>query len=330
MSFYVVVSHAPFDSATLWAGLGASGQQNALNYVHNAGGCVLLSVGGATDSPFTLDPTSVGNEVAKYAQANNYDGIDFDIENIQVGFVYNGVECSAWLTTVTNTARQVLGSSATITHAPQGPYFGTIGGSDWTGTTGGYSAVEKNSKIDWYNMQFYNQGPTCYFDYTTLFVTSCSTFPNTAIKQVLANTGMSANKIVVGKPITTADASNGFLSAGDFGALLNTGISNGFDIGGYMGWKWEVEATTWVSQVGIVTVASAGTTTGASAATTNPTSKVNGGAVAIGVIGGLVVIGVVVAYLNRSKISARFSNKQARPLPTTRVTSPVTDQYRSM
>jgi chitinase len=303
MSFYVVSSHAAFDSATLWAGLGA-GQQDALNYVHNAGGCVLLSVGGATDVPYTLDPTSVGNEVAAYATANNYDGVDFDMENFQAGFVYNGIDLVSWLTTVTNTVRDTIGSEQTITHAPQSPYFGTIGGNDWTGPSGGYSAVEQRSSIDWYNVQFYNQGPQCYVDYTGLFVESdisCPVFPHTSVSEIAAGAGMSVNKVVVGKPITTADAGSGFLDAGTFGDLLRQAISSGINHGGYMGWKWEVEAQTWNSQIGSVVTTDAAFNSGfvhnpangsassknVSSSMTSTLSYVGIGFVAFGVVAGL-------------------------------------------
>jgi chitinase len=314
MSFYVVVNHASADSALLWDQLGAAGQANALAYVHSKGGCVLMSVGGATDNPYTLSAASVGSEVANHALANNYDGVDFDLENIAAGFVVGSVDCATWITDVTNAARSVLGTSATITHAPQAPYFGKIGSTtDWTGATGGYTAVEKNSKVDWYNVQYYNQGSTCYVDYTSLFVTPCSTFPDTSIQQVLANAGMSANKIVIGKPITTADAGSGFLDGASFGALLRQGISNGYQIGGYMGWKWETEAMTWPAAIGDVTVLA--TNTGAGASSSSTISTTTSGSYSPKVIGGVVGavcgVGLVGAgFIFRDKIRAKLVKRK--------------------
>jgi hypothetical protein len=255
MSFYVVTSHAPFDSTTLWGQLGAGGQQAALNYVHGKGGCVLLSVGGATDVPYAMDPNAVAAEVSNYVKANNYDGVDYDLENFQPGMVYNGINVVPWLTTLTTATRNAIGAGKTITHAPQSPYFGVIGGNDWTGPTGGYSTIEQQTSIDWYNMQFYNQGPSCYVDYNGLFVNSgpsCPTFPHTSVNEIVANAKMPVNKIVIGKPVTTADGGSGWVDAGTFGNLLRQGLANGINHGGYMGWKWEVEAQSWVKAIGTV------------------------------------------------------------------------------
>jgi len=255
MSFYVSTAHAAYDAANAWQAMGAAAQQSALSYVHGKGGCVLLSIGGATDSPFALNPSSLGTEVGQYALNQQYDGIDFDIENLAAGFTSGGVNAAQWLVSVTNAARNVLGSSRTITHAPQAPYFGNVGGSQWTGTSGGYSSVEHQSTIDWYNVQFYNQGASCYVDYAGLFTNSCSNFPGTSVAEIASSAKMSASKIVVGKPITTADGGSGFISGGQFGSLLRQAEANGIKVGGYMGWKWEAEAASWTSQVGNVAVA---------------------------------------------------------------------------
>jgi len=255
MSFYIGTAHAAYDSAEVWQSIGAAAQQSALSYVHSKGACVLLSVGGATDAPFSLDPASLGAEVAQYALNQQYDGIDFDIENVDPGFTSGGVNFAQWLISATNAARNILGSSRTITHAPQAPYFGNIGGSQWTGSTGGYSTVEQQTSVDWYNVQFYNQGPACYVDFGGLFQNSCTNFPGTSVQEIASSAKMPLNKIVVGKPVTTADAGTGFLSGAQFGDLLRQAQSNGIQIGGYMGWKWEAEAATWPSQIGNVAVA---------------------------------------------------------------------------
>eukprot|EP00475_Leptophrys_vorax_P012784 TRINITY_DN1915_c0_g1_i2.p1 TRINITY_DN1915_c0_g1~~TRINITY_DN1915_c0_g1_i2.p1 ORF type:complete len:269 (+),score=71.00 TRINITY_DN1915_c0_g1_i2:296-1102(+) len=254
MSFYIPSAHGPYDSAQAWQSMGAAAQKSALQYVHGRGGCVLLSVGGATEAPFGMDPSALGGEVAQYALNQQYDGLDFDIENINSGFKSSsGSDVAQWLISVTNSARSVLGSSKVITHAPQAPYFGPIGASNyWTGSTGGYSSVEKNSHIDWYNIQFYNQGSGCYVDFSGLFQSSCSNFPKTSVKEIMTNADVSANKIVVGKPVTTGDAGSGYLSASQFGNLLREAYADGLNVGGFMGWKWESGAETWANQVGSV------------------------------------------------------------------------------
>jgi hypothetical protein len=74
------------------------------------------------------------------------------------------------------------------------PYFGAIGSAaanPWTLTTGGYSAVYAGAAaaIDFFNVQFYNQGPTCYTTYNSLFVNSldggaCPYFSGTSVAEI--------------------------------------------------------------------------------------------------------------------------------------------------
>lgn len=67
----------------------------------------------------------------------------------------------AWLVTFTKTLRNLL-PNAIITHAPQAPYF-----KNTYYPKGGYVTVDKQvgSLIDFYNVQFYNQGNTQYNTY---------------------------------------------------------------------------------------------------------------------------------------------------------------------
>lgn len=73
--------------------------------------------------------------------------------------------------------------------------------------------------IDWYNVQFYNQGDTEYKNYTTLFIHSeGSKFNHTAVFD-LQSSGIPNEMIVLGKPATPGDATNtGYVNASDLGA----------------------------------------------------------------------------------------------------------------
>ncbi len=66
-----------------------------------------------------------------------------------------------------------------ITHAPQAPYF-----KEDFYKNGGYATVDKQvgSLIDFYNIQFYNQGDTKYDTYDTLFIKSGGYFNGTSVK----------------------------------------------------------------------------------------------------------------------------------------------------
>jgi len=91
-----------------------------------------------------------------------------------------------------------------ITHAPQGPYFKN----DYY-RNGGYITVNNKvgSTIDFYNVQYYNQGSTLYDTYDGLFISSGGWSTGTSVKEIAAK-GIPMNKIVVGKPVTPSDASN--------------------------------------------------------------------------------------------------------------------------
>jgi chitinase len=71
--------------------------------------------------------------------------------------------------------------------------------------------------IDFYNVQFYNQGDTRYDSYNELFISASGFFSGTSVKEIIAR-GIPANKIVVGKPVNQGDASNtGTVSMTDLG-----------------------------------------------------------------------------------------------------------------
>jgi len=129
-------------------------------------------------------------------------------------------------------ARKVLGDKRLISHAPQGPYLGT-----WAGNARGYIAVYRQAAdaIDFFNIQFYNQG-NLYNSYETLFINNPS-MPETSVKEMNAN-GIPFEKMVVGKPITTGDASNGYV---DPCTLYKWGLRANSDFGwkaGFMGWMY--------------------------------------------------------------------------------------------
>lgn len=83
-----------------------------------------------------------------------------------------------WIIQFTKTLRAMLPNHI-ITHAPQGPYF-----NDGYYNTKSYVKVhnEVGSMIDFYNIQFYNQGTTSYDTYEKLFKISGGYFPYTSVQ----------------------------------------------------------------------------------------------------------------------------------------------------
>lgn len=116
-----------------------------------------------------------------------------------------------------------------ISHAPQAPYFK----SEYY-PKGGYVTVDREvgSLIDFYNVQFYNQGDTRYNSYDELFVKASGFFSGTSVKEIIAR-GVPSHKIVVGKPSAQIDVMNtGLVSFTDLGAWTSRAFT---DLGWYAG-----------------------------------------------------------------------------------------------
>lgn len=228
-------------------------QISTVEYAHSKGAIVMAACGGATDVPWdNLSGADFGRLAATWVLQNHLDGLDFDMENYQQGFVmYQGSttqQAVDYIVDANNAARAVLGASAYISHAPQAPYFGPVGGSSltyWTGALGGYTSVYAAlpaGSIDFFNVQFYNQGETMYVDYAGLVQTSESggNFPGTAVVQI-ASYGIPLSAIVVGKyldPLNPSDGTNGYVAPFTLGQFVGQAqIQYGFTPS-VMVWQW--------------------------------------------------------------------------------------------
>merc|ERR1719229_1715683 len=111
---------------------------------------------------------------------------------------------------------------------------------------GGYNKVHQNcgSQIDWYNIQFYNQGSTSYNTYSGLFQTSIGWSGNSGVYQIMngaspENVKVPASKIVVGKH-TYGDGSS-FLSGLNLKSIFNAALAAGQWDAGFMSWQFYKE-----------------------------------------------------------------------------------------
>jgi len=251
MAFFL--ERGPFDMALAWEGVSTANKQMTMDICHALGAVVMVSYGGATETPYNLSPVSEGQRLGNWVVANMLDGIDFDMEHFGVGMVWggkSGQQIVQWLIDISNSARAVIGPNRYISHAPQAPYFGAVGAAGmWPGATGGYTAVYAGAPhIDFLNVQFYNQGATCYTTETGLFTNSnsdCRDFPGTSVGEI-ASYGIPASKIVVGKYMLTWDASNGFLTTSQMAQWLPRNAN-----GGVMVWQWhdKPSATSWIQGI---------------------------------------------------------------------------------
>jgi chitinase len=207
-------------------------QQSIINDFHAAGINVLASAFGSTNYPTSTDPAQTCSALAQFILDNNLDGVDIDYEDT-AGFSANGGG-EQWLITCTQTLRQSLPQGQyLLTHAPQGPYFEEASSSPYP--NGAYLTVdsEVGDLIDWYNLQYYNQGTSAYVTYEDLFVQS-SSFPGSAVLELQ---GTLKSAVAVGKPVNPSDASNGYVPVSTLASWLEEAQSTGW-CGGAMYWEY--------------------------------------------------------------------------------------------
>ncbi|KAI9058730.1 glycoside hydrolase family 18 protein [Trametes sanguinea] len=152
----------------------------------------------------STQPTTVANNLAQFVLNNDLDGIDVDYEEFNL---------------------QLPQGQFILSHAPVGPWFQP------TFSPGGcYITLDKNvgSMIDWYNIQYYNQSPSPGYE-------DCNTLLNSAggpsIFEIKAN-GIDVNKLVIGKPGSTADIGNGgFIDPATLNTCIQQAVSNGWNAG---------------------------------------------------------------------------------------------------
>lgn len=159
------------------------------------------------------------------------DGVDIDWEDNDA---MNNGKGEAWLITFQRRLREIIPNHI-ITHAPQAPYF-----KQEYYPNGAYISVHKavGNTIDFYNVQFYNQLETKYDSYNELFIAATSTFSGTSVKEIIQR-GIPSNKIIVGKPVTAADASNtGWVNTSDLGKWVNMAYQTMNWYGGIMFWQY--------------------------------------------------------------------------------------------
>ncbi|KAF5350238.1 hypothetical protein D9758_007839 [Tetrapyrgos nigripes] len=214
---------------------------------YNAAGISLIvSAFGSTDAPTSIgaDPTATAITFANFVKTWGLDGIDVDYEDFNAFNAQDG-SAETWLTTFTTALRAQLPQGQYIlTHAPVAPWFSTAK------FPGGYTEVNRNvgSLIDWYNVQFYNQGTTEYTTCAGLLTTSSSTWPNSAVFQIASNSGVPLNKIVIGKPATSGDANNGFIPTSTLATCVNQAKSQGWNAG-VMVWEYPDATSSWIQAV---------------------------------------------------------------------------------
>lgn len=92
--------------------------------------------------------------------------------------------------------------------------------------------------MSWYNIQYYNQGGKSYTHCETLLNNGTRAhFPATSIFEIHKEGNIPLDKLVIGKPATPQDATNGYLSTKGLGKCLRDGATKGYK-GGAMFYEY--------------------------------------------------------------------------------------------
>ncbi|KAI0794039.1 glycoside hydrolase family 18 protein [Fomes fomentarius] len=233
-----------WDKAYEWTQLTASERATIKSQYSAAGIKLMVAAFGSTDVPTTTgaDPVGTANNIASFVKQWGFDGVDIDYEDF--GAMDTGT-AENWLISFTKQLRSQLPSGEyIITHAPVAPWFTPT---HYPG--GGYLKVHQQvgSLIDWYNIQFYNQGSTEYTTCANLVQTSSATWPQTALLQIIAS-GVPAEKLVIGKPATTGDANNGYVAPSTLAGCVAQAKNQGWN-GGVMAWQYPNGGASWIQTV---------------------------------------------------------------------------------
>lgn len=135
---------------------------------------------------------------------------------------------------------QLKKTTLQISHAPQAPYFHQFEG---------YAKLEELTagKVDYYNIQYYNQGAyayQAYEDFSSIFdIEYLGVSNETSVKSIITQDSPKVpfEKVVIGKPITKDDVgssnSTGYIPTGALVDILNQAKARKIPFGGVMGWK---------------------------------------------------------------------------------------------
>ncbi|CCM01822.1 uncharacterized protein FIBRA_03890 [Fibroporia radiculosa] len=234
------------DQAQEWEELDASTRASIKSQYNAAGVKLIVSAFGSTEAPTSSgdDPVNTANTMAAWVKQYDLDGIDIDYEDFDA--INSGNGAVDWLVKFTTQLRSQLPSGQyIITHAPVAPWFSN--NAQFQG--GAYLQVDQQvgSMIDWYNVQFYNQGASEYTDCTGLLTQSSSTWPKTSVFEIAA-AGVDLNKLVIGKPATASDATNGYMDPATLATCVDQAKGKGWNAG-VMVWEFPSASQSWISTV---------------------------------------------------------------------------------
>ncbi|EIW77021.1 glycoside hydrolase family 18 protein [Coniophora puteana RWD-64-598 SS2] len=231
------------DQAANWVNLDDGTRSSIKSSYQAANIKLMISAFGDQITPTTsnMNPNTTADQLAAFVKQYSFDGVDVDYEDFAAVNKMDG-SAETWLIQFTTELRKQLPAGQfVITHAPVGPWFNAV-----HYKSGAYVTVNKavGSLIDWYNVQFYNQG-TDYETCDTLFTKSAS---STSVLQINA-TGVPLDKIVIGKPaLVNSAGEGGFMNTTALASCLTTAKAKGWNAG-VMVWQYPQADSTWIQAV---------------------------------------------------------------------------------
>ncbi|WVR08219.1 hypothetical protein IAU60_005266 [Kwoniella sp. DSM 27419] len=233
------------DDAQFWEQLDSATRNQVIQEYHEAGIALMVSAFGSTDSPTSngADATQTAQDLAAWVKQYGLDGVDIDYEDMSA---MNNAQAVAWIVEFQSELRRLLPSPYIISHAPVAPWFTSA--RDYSDDA--YVAIHKQvgDGIDFYNVQFYNQGDGVYTTCETLLFDSGNDWPSTSVFELNSYAGVPLDKIVIGKPLDEGAAANGFMDASVLTDCVTQAQQKGWN-GGVMFWEWTSSAPSIMATV---------------------------------------------------------------------------------
>jgi hypothetical protein len=225
------------DTVNAWMSLTSDQRINLKSQASNKGITIVVSAFGATsfsdgfqyifNSPNYNDPAVLATDLVSWMKSYNCNSIDLDIEHLPMESDYPNTDqlaqyiglLSQYIKNFYNTD---VGFYPELSHAPQPPYFN--GNGNWSLFGYVYNRVEQyyGKYIDYYLIQYYNQGSFNYTTYDSMFFNDFSYYAS--VKELINASTISykyanipVNKIILGKPNNQKEVSveNGFVALND-------------------------------------------------------------------------------------------------------------------
>ncbi|KAK0488965.1 glycoside hydrolase [Armillaria novae-zelandiae] len=232
-----------WDEAYEWTTLTDDERSDIKSQYAAAGVKLLVFVFGSSDVPTIsgADPIATADTMAAWITQYKLDGIDVDYEDFAaIDAVTEKLKCVHSSSHISrNLSSSAIHISLHTLRLRHGSLPRTSGG-------GGYLKVHEmvGDMIDRYNVQFYNRKT---LNLHGLLNMSYETWNGTALFQI-ADNGVDLSKLVIGKPATASDASNGYMDPDTLATCLGTAKDRGWD-GGAMVWQYPHGDESWIASV---------------------------------------------------------------------------------